>query len=59
MENIEKILEKLMLNRTKLMLNRFDKQLMQIIDGDLQAFKSSHKQQSGNSRMSNMKISAA
>lgn len=57
MENIEKILEKLMLNRTKLMLNRFDKQLMQIIDGDLQAFKSSHKQQSGSSR--NLKISAA
>ncbi|EHQ24718.1 hypothetical protein [Mucilaginibacter paludis] len=48
MENIDKILEKLMLNRTRLMLNRFDEQLKEIIESDLQAFKSTGKQQLGN-----------
>jgi hypothetical protein len=47
MENIDKVLEKLMLNRTKLMLNRFDKELKEIIENDLQSFKS-QKQQLGN-----------
>ena len=39
MENIEKVLEKLMINRTKLMLNRFDKELKDIIESDLQISK--------------------
>jgi hypothetical protein len=52
MENIDKVLEKLMLNRTKLMLNRFDKELKQIIESDLQSFKSQNQPLShrGNSR---------
>lgn len=48
MENIDKILEKLMLNRTRLMLNRYDEQLKEIIESDLEAFKSAKKQQLGN-----------
>lgn len=40
MENIDKVFEKLMLNRTKLMMTRFDKELKEIIESDLQAFKS-------------------
>jgi hypothetical protein len=40
MENIEKVLEKLMANRTRLMLNRFDKEFKEIIGSDLQTFKS-------------------
>lgn len=47
MENIDKILEKLMLNRTRLMMTRFDKELKEIIETDLQSFKS-QKQQLGN-----------
>lgn len=46
MQNIETILDKLMLNRTKLMIARFDKELVEIIESDLQAFKSTHSQQS-------------
>jgi hypothetical protein len=55
MENIEKVLEKLMLNRTKLMLNRFDKELKNIIENDLQAFKS-QKQQLGNRKVSKLRF---
>lgn len=47
MENIDKVFEKLMLNRTKLMMTRFDKELKEIIESDLQAFKS-QTQQLGN-----------
>jgi hypothetical protein len=46
MENINNVIEKLMLNRTRLMLNRIDKELKEIIDNDLQSFKS--LKQSGN-----------
>jgi hypothetical protein len=53
MENIDKILEKLMLNRTKLMLNRFDTELKEIIENDLQAFKS---QKSGNRKTAIRKV---
>jgi coenzyme F420-reducing hydrogenase delta subunit len=46
MENINNVIEKLMLNRTRLMMTRFDKELKEIIENDLQSFKS-QKQQLG------------
>ncbi len=52
MENMDLILEKLMLNRTKLMMTRFDKQLKEILESDLQAFKSTQKQQLGSRAVS-------
>jgi hypothetical protein len=56
MENIEKILDKLMLNRTRLILNRYDKELKEIIESDLQAFKSSQKQQLGSRATKNRHV---
>ncbi|MEO6523058.1 MAG: hypothetical protein ABIN91_15355 [Mucilaginibacter sp.] len=50
MENIENVIEKLMLNRAKLMMVRFDKELKQIIESDLQSFKSQHQQLSNRGR---------
>lgn len=50
MENIDKILEKLMLNRTKLMMSRFDKELKEIIESDLQTFRSQGQQLGKRSR---------
>lgn len=47
MENIDNVIEKLMLNRTRLMMTRIDKELKEIIENDLQSFKS-QKQQLGN-----------
>jgi hypothetical protein len=40
MENINAILEKLTLNRTVLLMKRYDAQLKEILDNDLQAYKS-------------------
>lgn len=40
---MEKILNKLMLNRTSLLLRRFDTELKEIIESDLNAFKSSQE----------------
>lgn len=50
MENIENIFEKLMLNRTKLMMSRYDKELKEIIGTDLQAFKTQPQQLSNRGR---------
>ena len=56
MENIDRIIEKLMLNRTKLMLNRFDNEFKQIIGGDLQSFKSAAKLLTKRSNRNQMRI---
>lgn len=50
MENIENIFEKLMLNRTRLMMSRFDKELKEIIESDLTTFKSGNQQVSNRGR---------
>jgi hypothetical protein len=42
MKNIDQIIEKLTLNRTSLLIKRFDEELKQIIENDLQAFKGSN-----------------
>jgi hypothetical protein len=39
MENINAILDKLMLNRTALLLKRYDAELKEILDQDLQSYK--------------------
>jgi len=48
MENSTNLIDKLMANRAKLMMARFDKELKEIIESDLQAFKSQQIQQLGN-----------
>jgi len=51
MENMNAILEKLMLNRTALLIKKFDQELKEILDNDLQAYKSSKfRNNSSNSR---------
>ncbi|MBW4889176.1 hypothetical protein KXQ82_05590 [Mucilaginibacter sp. HMF5004] len=42
MENMNAILEKLMLNRTALLIKRYDAELKEILDTDLQAYRASH-----------------
>ena len=45
------ILEKLMLNRTALLIKKFDQELKEILDNDLQAYKSNKfRNNSNNSR---------
>jgi hypothetical protein len=39
MKNINAILDKLMLNRTALLIKRYDAELKEILDQDLQAYK--------------------
>jgi hypothetical protein len=39
MENINAILDKLMLNRTALLLKRYDAELKEILEQDLQSYK--------------------
>ncbi len=41
MENINAILDKLMLNRTALLMKRYDAELKEIIDSDLNTYKAS------------------
>ena len=51
MENMNAILEKLMLNRTALLIKKFDQELKEILDNDLQAYKSNKfRNNSNNSR---------
>ncbi len=42
MENINAILEKLMLNRAALLIKRFDNELKEILENDLQVYKSNN-----------------
>jgi len=47
------ILEKLILNRAALLIKRFDNELKQILENDLQAFKSNKFRNSSNNRRKN------
>ncbi len=58
MENIENILDKLMLNRTNLLLKRFDKELKEIIESDLEAFKSTQRKKIGNQNVNKKRLVA-
>jgi len=49
MENINAILDKLMLNRTALLIKRYDAELKEILDSDLQAYRASQKNNLRNS----------
>jgi len=53
MENMNAILEKLILNRAALLIKRFDNELKQILENDLQAFKSNKFRNSSNNRRKN------
>jgi len=53
MENINAILEKLIHNRTALMMKRFDNELKQIIENDLEAYKSNKFRNSSNGNRKN------
>jgi hypothetical protein len=48
MENINAILEKLMLNRAALLIKRFDNELKEILENDLQTYKSNKFRNSSN-----------
>jgi len=50
MENINAILEKLMLNRAALLIKRFDNELKEILENDLQAYKSNKFRNNNNGR---------
>ncbi len=53
MENINTVLDKLMLNRTALLIKRFDKELKEILENDLQAYKSNQFRNSSNNSRKN------
>jgi hypothetical protein len=53
MEKINAILDKLMLNRTALLIKRFDKELKEILDNDLQTYKSTQFRNSSNNPRKN------
>jgi hypothetical protein len=49
MENINAILDKLMLNRTALLIKRYDAELKEILDNDLEAYRAALKNNFRNS----------
>ena len=53
MENINSILEKLMFNRTALLMKKFDNELKEILDNDLQAYRSNKFRNSSNNDRKN------
>lgn len=53
MENINAILEKLMLNRAALLIKRFDNELKEILESDLQAYRSHQRRNSSNNSRKN------
>jgi len=53
MENTNAILEKLILNRAALLIKRFDNELKQILENDLQAYKSNKFRNSSNNGRKN------
>jgi hypothetical protein len=53
MENINAILEKLMLNRAALLIKRFDNELKEILENDLQTYKSNKFRNSSNNSRKN------
>ena len=53
MENTNAIIEKLMLNRAALLIKRFDNELKEILENDLQAYKSNKFRNSRNNSRKN------
>lgn len=53
MENLNAILEKLMLNRAALLIKRFDNELKEILENDLQTYKSHKSRNSSNTDHNN------
>jgi len=53
MENINTVLEKLLLNRAALLIKRYDKELKEILENDLQAYKSHQFRTSSNNSRKN------
>jgi len=53
MENINAILEKLMLNRAALLIKRFDNELKEILESDLQTYRSHQLRNSSNNNRKN------
>ncbi|WP_448698489.1 hypothetical protein ACFGVR_16725 [Mucilaginibacter sp. AW1-3] len=58
MENMNAILEKLMLNRAALLIKRFDNELKEILENDLQAYKSNKFRNSSSNNNSKRRLVA-